>query len=121
MMILQWHRQWKRFISNLRYIVIDESHYYRGVIWSNMANVLRRFNRIGKYYGSHPQYICCSATIGNPGEHTNALIGQDVAVINNDGSGHGPQKFLFWNPPLYVNDMGFNVEIITNHWINMLQ
>ena len=107
---LQWHHQWKRFLSNLQYIVIDESHYYRGVMGSNMANLLRRFNRICEYYGSCPQYICCSATIGNPGEHTSALIGRDVTLIDNDGSGHGPQKFLFWNPPLYVNEMGFNVR-----------
>jgi len=107
---LQWHHQWKRFLLNLQYIVIDEGHYYRGVMGSNMANVLRRFNRICEFYGSFPQYICCSATIGNPGEHTSALIGRDVTLIDNDGSGHGPQKFLFWNPPLYDNDIGFNVR-----------
>jgi DEAD/DEAH box helicase domain-containing protein len=107
---LQWHHQWKRFLSNLQFIVIDESHYYRGVMGSNMANLLRRFNRICENYGSLPQYICCSATIGNPVEHTSALIGRDVTLIDNDGSGHGPQKFLFWNPPLYVNELGFNVR-----------
>jgi DEAD/DEAH box helicase domain-containing protein len=62
------------------------------------------------YYGSNPQYICCSATIGNPGKHTSSLIGRDVNVIDKDGSGHGPQKFLFWNPPLYVNKSGFTVR-----------
>ena len=108
--ILQWNWQWKRFLSNLQYIVVDESHYYRGVMGSNMANVLTRLNRMCEHYGSNPQYICCSATIGNPKEHTSALIGRDVTVIDNDGSGHGPQKFLFWNPPLYVNDMGFTVR-----------
>ena len=107
---LQWHHQWKRFLSNLQYIIVDESHYYRGVMGCNMANLLRRLNRICEYYGSQPQYICCSATIGNPDEHTGNLIGQDVTIIDKDGSGHGPQKFIFWNPPLYVNKKGFDVR-----------
>jgi len=107
---LQWHRVWKRFLSNLRYIVVDESHYYRGVMGSNMANLLRRLNRVCAYYGAHPKYICCSATIGNPGEHTGVLIGRKVTVIDRDGSGRGPQKFIFWNPPRYVNEWGFNVR-----------
>jgi len=107
---LPWHRIWKRFLSNLKFIVIDESHYYRGVVGSNMANLLRRLNRVCAHYGAQPQYICCSATIGNPGEHTGALIGRDVIVLNKDGSGRGPQKFMFWNPPFYVNEQGFNVR-----------
>ncbi len=107
---LPWHRIWKRFLSNLKFIVVDESHYYRGVVGSNMANLLRRLNRMCSYYGAHPQYICCSATIGNPGEHTGALIGRNVTVIDKDGSTRGPQKFVFWNPPFYVNEQGFNVR-----------
>jgi DEAD/DEAH box helicase domain-containing protein len=107
---LPWHRVWERFLSNLKYIVVDESHYYRGVVGSNMANLLIRLNRICAYYDAHPQYICCSATIGNPGAHTEALIGRNVAVIDKDGSGRGPQKFFFWNPPFYVNDQGFTVR-----------
>jgi len=107
---LPWHRIWKRFISNLKFVVVDESHYYRGVVGSNMANLMRRLDRVCSYYGSHPQYICCSATIGNPGEHTGALIGRNVTVINKDGSSRGPQKFIFWNPPFYVNEAGFNVR-----------
>jgi DEAD/DEAH box helicase domain-containing protein len=107
---LPWNRIWKRFLSNLKFIVVDESHYYRGVVGSNMANLLRRLNRVCTYYGASPQYICCSATIGNPGEHTGALIGRNVTVIDEDGSGRGPQKFVFWNPPFYVNDQGFNVR-----------
>jgi DEAD/DEAH box helicase domain-containing protein len=107
---LPWHRIWKRFLSNLKFIVVDESHYYRGVVGSNMSNLLRRLNRICTYYGARPHYICCSATIGNPAEHTGALIGRDVTVIDKDGSGRGPQKFIFWNPPFYVNEQGFNVR-----------
>ncbi len=107
---LQWNHIWKRFLSNLRCIVVDESHYYRGVMGSNMANLLRRLNRVCAHYGAHPKYICCSATIGNPGEHTGALIGRKVTVIDRDGSGRGPQKFIFWNPPRYINEQGFNVR-----------
>jgi DEAD/DEAH box helicase domain-containing protein len=107
---LPWKHLWKRFLSNLKFIVVDESHYYRGVVGSNMANLLRRLNRICTYYGAHSQYICCSATIGNPGAHTDALIGRSVTVIDKDGSSRGPQKFVFWNPSFHVNEQGFNVR-----------
>jgi DEAD/DEAH box helicase domain-containing protein len=105
---LAWKHLWAGFLSNLKVIVVDESHYYRGVVGSNMANLLRRLNRICAYLGADPQYICCSATIGNPGDHTSALIGKNVAVIDKDGSGRGSQKFVFWNPPLYINEDDFN-------------
>ena len=107
---LQWNQQWSRVFSNLDFVVIDESHSYRGVMGSNMANVLRRFNRICDHYGSSPRYICCTATIGNPEEHTSKLIGKNVKYIDEDGSGSAAQKFVFWNPPLYVNQKGFNVR-----------
>ncbi|MCQ1536414.1 DEAD/DEAH box helicase [Methanosarcina sp. KYL-1] len=106
MSFLAWHHLWKRFFSNLKFIVVDESHYYRGVIGSNMANLLRRLLRVAEYYGASPQFICCSATIGNPKEHTEALIGREAAVIDRNGSAHGPQQFVFWNPPLYLNKRG---------------
>ncbi|WP_406661621.1 DEAD/DEAH box helicase [Methanolobus sp. ZRKC3] len=107
---LQWKQQWKPFLSNLKIIVLDESHSYSGVMGSHMANLLRRLNRICEYYGAKPQYICCTATIGNPVEHTSALIGRDVNLIDNDSSGQGAQKFLFWNPPLYVNKRNFTLR-----------
>ncbi|MFP4655816.1 MAG: DEAD/DEAH box helicase [Methanohalobium sp.] len=110
MSLLQWKHQWVRVLSNLKYIVLDESHYYRGVLGSNMANLIRRLERVCNYYGSNPQYICCTATIGNPEEHTSYLIGKDVTVIDSDGSSNGPQKFVFWNPPLFINKKGFNVR-----------
>lgn len=110
MSFLAWHHLWRRFFSNLKFIVVDESHYYRGVIGSNMANVLRRLLRIAEYYGASPQFICCSATIGNPKEHTETLIGREVEVIENNGSSQGPQKFIFWNPPLYLNGRGSTVR-----------
>ncbi|MHC1754748.1 MAG: DEAD/DEAH box helicase [Methanosarcina sp.] len=106
MSFLAWHHLWRRFFSNLKFIVVDESHYYRGVIGSNMANVLRRLLRVAEYYGASPQFICCSATIGNPKEHTETLLGRGAEVVENNGSSHGPQKFVFWNPPLYLNGRG---------------
>ena len=106
MSFLAWHHLWTRFFSNLKFIVVDESHYYRGVIGSNMANVLRRLLRVAEYYGASPQIICCSATIGNPKEHTETLIGRGAEVIEQNGASNGPQKFVFWNPPLYLNNRG---------------
>lgn len=106
MSFLAWHHLWRRFFSNLKFIVVDESHYYRGVIGSNMANVLRRLLRVANYYGANPQFICCSATIGNPKEHTETLIGREPEVVENNGSSNGSQKFVFWNPPLYMNNRG---------------
>jgi Distinct helicase family with a unique C-terminal domain including a metal-binding cysteine cluster len=106
MSFLAWHHLWRRFFSNLRFIVVDESHYYRGVIGSNMANLLRRFLRVAEYYGASPQFICCSATIGNPEDHTETLIGRQASVVENNGSFQGSQQFVFWNPPLYLNNKG---------------
>ncbi|MHB8103347.1 MAG: DEAD/DEAH box helicase [Methanosarcina sp.] len=106
MSFLAWHHLWNRFFSNLRFIVVDESHYYRGVIGSNMANLLRRLLRVAEYYGASPQFICCSATIGNPKEHTETLLGREAEVVENNGSSNGPQKFVFWNPPLYLSNRG---------------
>jgi len=105
--ILGWKEQWSTFLKNLKLLVIDESHYYRGVIGSNMANILRRFNRVCDFYGSSPQYICCTATIGNPLEHSSTLTGKELKLVNNDGSSSGEQKFVFWNPPIYTNNKGF--------------
>ena len=106
MSFLAWHHLWKRFFSNLKFIVVDESHYYRGVIGSNMANLLRRLFRVAEYYGAAPQFICCSATIGNPEDHTETLIGRKAEVVENNGSSQGSQQFVFWNPPLYLNNKG---------------
>ena len=75
-----------------------------------MANLLRRLIRIAEYYGASPQFICCSATIGNPKEHTGTLLGQEAEVFENNGSSNGPQKFVFWNPPLYLNNSGCTVR-----------
>ena len=89
-------------MRNLKYIVIDEIHAYRGVFGSHVANVLRRLRRICHLYGSDPQFLCSSATVANPMELMQRLLGdgREVAIIDDDGSPRGAKHFLFWNPPL---------------------
>src|SRR5262252_624065 len=84
--ILPHHTRWVRLFENLRYIVLDELHTYRGVFGSHLANVLRRLARIAEFYGSKPQFICCSATIANPGELASQLIEREVAVVAENGA-----------------------------------
>lgn len=98
--ILPNHQYWSRLLRHLRYVVVDEAHAYRGVFGSHVAGVLRRLRRLCELYGSSPQFICSSATIANPGEHAERLVGLPFAVVDNDGSPHGGKDFVFWNPPL---------------------
>jgi len=98
--ILPNHQSWSRLLRHLKYVVIDEAHTYRGVFGSNVALVLRRLRRLCRLYGSNPQFICCSATIDNPGEHAEKLVGLPFIVVADDGSPHGGKEFVFWNPPL---------------------
>ena len=93
------HGRWQRFLSGLKFIVIDEVHTYVGFFGANMANVLRRLERICEHYGGRPQYVCCSATVGNPGEAAELLAGRRFRVIRDDGSESGARTFVFWNPP----------------------
>jgi len=83
--ILPPHTKWAQFFENLAYVVIDEIHAYRGVFGSHFANVLRRLERICAFYGVRPHYILCSATIGNPQAHADALIGRPVTAITESG------------------------------------
>ncbi len=98
--ILPNHQQWSRLLRCLRYVVIDEAHSYRGVFGSHLGGVLRRLRRLCHLYGSNPQFICCSATIANPGEHAERLVDLPFVVVDNDGSPHGGKDFVFWNPPI---------------------
>ena len=97
--ILPNHPRWARFFQNLRYVILDEVHTYRGVFGSHVANVLRRLMRICAHYGAYPQFVCCSATIANPKEHAEALTGRSMTLVDNDGSPRGKRHFVFWNPP----------------------
>jgi len=98
--ILPNHQYWSRLLRHLKYVVVDEAHTYRGVFGSHVAGVLRRLRRLCRLYGSEPQFICCSATIANPGEHAEQLVGLPFEVVGNDGSPHGGKDFVFWNPPV---------------------
>jgi DEAD/DEAH box helicase domain-containing protein len=98
--ILPNHPAWSGFLRHLKYVVLDEAHIYRGVFGSHVACVMRRLRRVCSMYGSNPQFICCTATIANPGEHAEQLTGSPCEVVDNDGSPRGRKDFIFWNPPL---------------------
>ena len=100
---LPWHYKWRNFLQNLKFIVIDEGHVYRGVFGSNVAMLLRRLIRICNYYHSNPQVILSSATIANPDEHSKKLTGKNCEIISADGAPKGRKLFVFWNPP-FIDD-----------------
>jgi DEAD/DEAH box helicase domain-containing protein len=104
--ILPHHTRWTRLFENLKYIVIDELHTYRGVFGSHLCNVLRRLRRIAKFYGSSPQFICCSATIANPGELAERLIEDRVEVLSENGAPAAEKTFVFYNPPVVNRALG---------------
>ncbi|MDP8979314.1 MAG: DEAD/DEAH box helicase [Acidobacteriota bacterium] len=104
--ILPHHTKWAKCFENLRYIVIDELHYYRGVYGSHLANVLRRMKRICEFYGSAPQFICCSATIANPKELAEALTGQPFELVDRNGAPRGEKYVVFYNPPVVNKQLG---------------
>ena len=104
--ILPHHTKWVKLFENLRYIVIDEIHSYRGVFGSNLANVLRRLMRLCEFYGSHPRFILCSATIANPKELAETLIGRPVTLIDENGAPMGERHFVFYNPPVINRQLG---------------
>ena len=101
--LLPQHARWAPFLSQLRYLVLDELHVYNGIFGSNMAHLLRRFFRVCAQYGSTPQIITCSATIGNPRELAEELTGFPHTLIDQDGSPRGKRTFVFWNPPQIRN------------------
>ena len=98
--ILPHHTKWVKLFENLKYIVIDEIHAYRGIFGSNLANVIRRLKRICAFYGSHPQFICCSATIANPRELAERLTGRPMELIAESGAPTGEKHVIFYNPPV---------------------
>ncbi len=104
--ILPHHTKWEHFLANLRYVVIDEMHTYRGVFGSHVANVIRRLKRIAAFYGATPQFILTSATIGNPAELAEKLIEAPVELIDEDGAAQGERHFLIYNPPVVDEALG---------------
>jgi DEAD/DEAH box helicase domain-containing protein len=98
--ILPHHVNWNDLLANLKYVVIDEAHIYRGVFGSHVANVIRRLKRVAKFHGSRPQFLLASATIGNPQELAGRLIEESVELVDEDGSPRGERHFLIYNPPI---------------------
>jgi DEAD/DEAH box helicase domain-containing protein len=110
--ILPHHTKWARYFENLRYVVIDELHYYRGVYGSHLANLLRRLKRIAAFYDSHPRFICCSATIANPRELAEALTGEPFDLVERNGAPRGEKFFIFYNPPVVNRQLGIRRSYI---------
>ena len=104
--VLPHHTKWAKAFENLRYVVIDELHYYRGVYGSHLANLLRRLKRVCEFYGSSPQFICCSATIANPKELAEALTGVPFELVERNGAPSGDKYVVFYNPPVVNRALG---------------
>jgi DEAD/DEAH box helicase domain-containing protein len=106
--ILPQHTSWRDLFSNLHFVVVDEIHAYRGVFGSHVANVLRRLKRICRFYGSEPQFICCSATIANPKEHAERLVELSFNSVEESANGAptGEKQFILYNPPLIDEELG---------------
>jgi DEAD/DEAH box helicase domain-containing protein len=97
--ILPYHAKWAGFLARLKYVVLDEIHTYRGIFGSHVAGVIRRLQRLCGHYGSSPQFICCSATLGNPRELAERLTNRPMRLIDCDGSPQGRKYIVLWNPP----------------------
>src|SRR5579859_5387995 len=110
--ILPHHTRWAKLFENLRFIVIDELHYYRGVYGSHLANILRRLRRICSFYGATPQFICSSATIANPRELAEALAEAPFKLVDRNGAPAGEKYFVFYNPPVVNRHLGIRRSYI---------
>jgi DEAD/DEAH box helicase domain-containing protein len=104
--VLPHHDRWGDVLSNLRFVVVDEAHVYRGVFGSHVGNVLRRLRRLARVYGAEPQFLLTSATIANPGELAHSLTGLDFTVVGDDGAPRAERAISFWNPPLLDEELG---------------
>lgn len=107
--ILPHHATWATALSSLEYVIVDELHMYKGVMGSHLAHVLRRLQRVARFHGSNPTFICASATIGNPREHAARLLGVDadsVTLVDESGAPNGDRRVLVYNPPVVNADLG---------------
>ena len=104
--ILPHHPRWAKLFENLRYVIIDELHAYRGVFGSHLANILRRLHRVCRHYGSNPTFICSSATIANPRELAEKLVGAPFELVDQSGAPRGEKYFIFVNPPVVNAQLG---------------
>jgi DEAD/DEAH box helicase domain-containing protein len=110
--ILPHHTRWAKYFENLRYVVIDELHYYRGVYGSHLANLIRRLKRVCEFYGSQPVFVCCSATIANPRELAEALTGDSFELMDRNGAPRGEKFFILYNPPVVNRQLGIRRSYI---------
>ena len=111
--ILPHHTRWARFFADLKYVVLDELHIYRGVFGSHIANVIRRLHRICKFHGSDPVFILCSATIANPAEHAANLTGRQPTLVDQSGAPTGKKSVVFYNPPVLSKELGIRRSYIS--------
>ena len=116
--ILPHHTLWIRLFENLEYVVVDELHQYRGVFGSHMANLMRRLRRICAFYGAHPQFISCSATIANPRELAERVFDRPFELVDRNGAPQGEKHFVFYNPPVINKELGIRRSVINeaNRW-----
>ncbi len=108
--VLPHHDRWGDVLANLRFVVVDEAHVYRGVFGSHVGNVLRRLRRLASVYGAEPQFLLASATIANPGELAAALLGAPAAVVGDDGAPKAERTIALWNPPLLDAELGLRAS-----------
>ncbi len=110
--ILPHHAAWARLFANLRYVVLDELHTYRGVFGSHLANVLRRLVRVARFHGADPKFIFASATIGNPREHASRMLGREVTLVEQNGAPRGPRRVMVYNPPVVNAELGIRASYV---------
>jgi DEAD/DEAH box helicase domain-containing protein len=110
--VLPHHDRWGDVLANLRFVVVDEAHVYRGVFGSHVANVLRRLHRLARVYGAEPQFLLASATIANPGDLARSLLGVDATVVGDDGAPRAERTVALWNPPLIDDELGLRASAL---------
>lgn len=110
--VLPNHTRWAQFFQNLRYVVIDELHIYRGVFGSHVTNVIRRLRRVAQFYGTEPQFILCSATIGNPRELAERVVERPVSLVDRNGAPRGEKHLILYNPPLVDRVQGIRQGVV---------
>ena len=111
--ILPHHTKWQKLFSNLKYVVVDELHTYRGVFGSHVTNVFRRLKRVCRFYGQDPIFICCSATVANPKEHAEDLIEKEIVLIDESGAPRSAKTFILYNPPVVNRELGIRQSSLT--------
>ncbi len=110
--VLPHHDRWGDVLQNLRYVVVDEAHVYRGVFGSHVGNVLRRLRRAAAMYGADPRFVLTSATIANPAELAYSLLGVEATVVGSDAAPKAERTILLWNPPLLDEELGVRASAL---------